>query len=197
MKTIFATIALTVFLPVYCLASGWHDYELDIGDGYKIYRNNSYDVSVGDNGGIIFSPYDYNKVGPIWNYSTTNNYIFLKTIGLTGRLQNNDSIPHFDLGTENYFIVDKSNNDVIGPLTRSELISNKYFRSSKALEWRHPKNPNILLPLFWDIIFVVISIPLLVYKFPFEAIGVLVCLVAIVFVVMKIYKHVRFRIGQA
>ena len=67
-------------------ASGWNDYELDIGDGYSVFRMNSMDVCIGTKGGsLILYPSDYKHVGPVIDYQMLEKYILTKNAGVNPR----------------------------------------------------------------------------------------------------------------
>ena len=61
---VIASLTILTFLlsTSACIASGWNDYSLGIGDGYNIFRCNSMDVCIGKaDGGLILYPDEYDR----------------------------------------------------------------------------------------------------------------------------------------
>ncbi|MCL4473909.1 MAG: hypothetical protein M1539_02960 [Actinobacteria bacterium] len=118
MKRIAIVLTLLLLAP-FCLATGWNDYTLDIGDGYDVFRANSLDVCIGkSSGSLILCPSNYDNVGPIDQYITTPQHIFTKNLGRKPRnLFEGDTFQDIDSSKTFYFIIYKANDEVIGPLT--------------------------------------------------------------------------------
>jgi hypothetical protein len=162
-----------------CFASGWNDFVLDIGDGYVIFKNNSYDVGVGTSKanvctGIILSPTDYNGVGPVVAYITTDKLILTKNIGAEG-----DYGAYLDTSKNFYFIISKTNNNVTGPLSKTEFDRNPSITALGQLNWKRPLNPHWLWSLGISIIFLLYLIPILTIEYPLVAVPVLLIIIVL------------------
>jgi hypothetical protein len=161
---LLATLCLSVIIPILLFyspsfASGWHDFELDIGDGFSIIRANSLDVVLANSDGIIIhGPYDYEDVGPIIAYSMSGDYIYTKNVGRYKRnLFEGDTFEEVDYGKEFYFIVNKKSESIDGPLTETQFNLMHQELGGFKVKWEKPRNPNFLLPLIGDLMFLVFS----------------------------------------
>ncbi|MHB8858861.1 MAG: hypothetical protein ACYC6Z_05170 [Thermoleophilia bacterium] len=166
MKRIAIVLTLLLLAP-FCLATGWNDYTLDIGDGYDVFRANSLDVCIGkSSGSLILCPSNYDNVGPIDQYITTPQHIFTKNLGRKPRnLFEGDTFQDIDSSKTFYFIISKANDEVIGPLTEDEFARRPEVTDLERLNWQTPHNPNFLLPILGSLMFLAISIPILAIKF--------------------------------
>lgn len=166
MKIIVAMVVI-LFVSITCFATGWHDYELDIGDGYRIFRYNSIDVCIGKVGGsLILLPRNYADLGPVVGYFTTQKFIFTKNIGRKDRnLFKGDTFQDLDTTREFYFIITKHSDKIIGPLAESDFVGHPHVSGSGPIEWQVPRNPNLVRPLLGDLMFLAIAIPILAVKY--------------------------------
>ena len=94
--------AIVAYLASAVQASSWNDYKLAIDPAYNIYRNNSLDVCLGRNSGLlIYVPDDHPQSSPIVDYSVTPTHIFLRTLGRSPRnLFEGDTFEEVDLSKE-------------------------------------------------------------------------------------------------
>lgn len=154
MKLKLALIVL-LLMSSCCFATGWHDYRLDIGDGYIIFRANALDVGLSKRGGsIIVSPTDYDGVGPIVSYANKEKFVFTRNIGTKDRhLVAGDPFQDLDHTNEFYFIVSKEDDEVIGPLSETDFVNHPNVLSVNAIDWHVPKNPNFWTPLGGNLLF--------------------------------------------
>lgn len=131
-------------LPVHLEASGWNDFTLSIDPNYQIVRCNSFDIGLSDASGlVIYSPRAGDKTGPVTGYVVTDTYVFLRTTGQTPRNAfPGDEYVDADLSQEFFFIVDKSNNDLRGPLTLKDFSDDPIASSVAHVEWVLPENPH-------------------------------------------------------
>jgi hypothetical protein len=162
-----------------CLATGWNDFVRDIGDGYVIFKNNSYDVGVGTGKTnvctrIILSPTDYNGVGPVVAYITTDKLILTRNIGAEGNYGE-----HLDITKNFYFIISKIDNHVTGPLSETEFDRNPSITALGPLNWKKPLNPHWLWSLGMSIIFLLYAIPILAVMYPFVSVPILLISIAL------------------
>lgn len=147
-------LALMIFASGSIFASGWNDYEADIGSGFTIERMNSFQVCIGLTGGnLLLCPEEGGKFGPVENYAFTASHLLVKTLGVMPHPKN-PTMPTGDPSKEFYFLVEKQTNKVTGPLSKEEFIANKLVPSN--INWESPSNPNILLPLFGSLMFLAI-----------------------------------------
>lgn len=168
-------IALLFVTALLC-GSGWNDYALDIGGGYQIVRANSFDVSLCNDRREVIGPWSYRGIGPLYEYSQVEGYIFTKHYGATTRDEPGAaagwSIRDLDRSTTHYFLLRKSDGYIDGPLTKEQFDQNLKSLNLVVNKWNTPRNPNILLPLIGSLWFIVVSIPFLVIKYPFYALFV-------------------------
>ncbi|MFP6616212.1 MAG: hypothetical protein VCB26_07395 [Candidatus Hydrogenedentota bacterium] len=128
-KTVSLIAALTISGS--CVATGWHDFALDIGDGYAIHRNNSTEVVVGKrDGGIVLFPEDYG-VSRVEEYIVTDEHIFTRH----GRGD----------AEKRFFVITKENDEVAGPLSEHEFGKRSEVNILGSLRWQTPVNRNRLL----------------------------------------------------
>ena len=163
MAKLLATLCAFLSPAFACLASGWNDYILDIGDGYKIVRASSFEVCLDKGGPIhpeIFS-------GPLCRYITTPKYIFT---------MNRDISP---LNRESYFVVTKGPDEVVGPLSSADFAKRPEVASLGPLDWKSPRNPNFWAPLLGSLLFLVLAIPILAIKFFWIVIPVVVAILVL------------------
>jgi hypothetical protein len=152
-------------LPSVCLASGWNDYELDIGDGYRIVKCNSLEVILTrKDGPILIMPRPNDSVGPIAGYCVTAGRIFTKNHGRTCRFQG-DPGRDIDTTTQFYFIVSKADDKVTGPLSEAEFARHSAVVRTGTIDWKRPRNPNILLPLAGSLFFLTFALPFLAIRY--------------------------------
>jgi len=135
---------LFVFYPVSSQAAGMSDYILNITSGHKIVHNNSFDIGLVDNEGeYIYSPERGDKTGPISGYIVVPECIFLRTTGQKlSKTRNGGQLEEPDLSTEWFFIVERSDNSLDGPLTLEEFNSDANVASLSKYEWTVPRDPN-------------------------------------------------------
>jgi len=166
MKRVTAILAVLLSASV-CLASGWNDFTLDIGDGYTVVRCNSMDVCIGKSDhSLILYPRNHDKVGPVVRYISTPNYILTKNLGRTPRnLFEGDTFQNVDPSQEHFFVIVKANDEVLGPFSEEDFSKRPEVASLGKLDWQIPKNPNFWLPLFGSLMFLAIAIPILAIKF--------------------------------
>lgn len=166
MKQTLSTLVLIFFTSI-GFASGWNDFTLDIGDGYNIVRCNSMDVCIGKaDMSLILYPEKYSNVGPVVYYFTTPKFIFTKNLGRKPRnLFQGDTFEDIDSSQEFFFIISKGTDEIAGPLSASQFAGRPEVADIASLNWQAPKNPNIAIPLFGSLMFLVISVPILAIKF--------------------------------
>jgi hypothetical protein len=154
-----------------CLAAGWNDFALDIGEGYTINKCNSFDINLAKDNIIILHPHDFNDLGPINRYSVTKDHIFTKNLGRKQRnLFKGDRFEDIDPLKNFYFIINKKAGQVTGPFSESEFVNHSSVIKSGPINWKRPKNPNFILSLlgammtltFFAIYYWWITIPFLI-----------------------------------
>lgn len=167
--------ALLLLFSIHGHASGWHDFELDIGDGYSIFRANAFDISLSRKGQIIVSHYDFNDIGPIVGYSKDSAHILLKAAGWKPRnLFPNDDFREIDSSKSFYFVVRVQDGKVEGPLSEQEFGKSPAVVATGRFEWTKPKNPNVLLPVLGTLFFILLSIPILYVQYWYISIPITV-----------------------
>ena len=117
------------------------DYSLSLGKGYRFVRCNSVETVIEDSSGaIVFSPMDYQGIGPITHYCFTDNLLILKTAGREIRNSAVFEKPDFD---KTYYFSIPSMGKVSGPFSKSDVERHLNLESVDVLPW---KKPRITLP---------------------------------------------------
>ncbi len=129
---------------------GWNDYRRDIGDGYRIYRCNSYDIgiskydiSISKYSGSVLTGADRNGlIGPLQEYAVTDDYIFAWHCGVNGW--------DLDQTKEYCYVIEKATSWVIGPISREEFDRRPEVIAASPIKWEIPTHPQpwSLLPLY-------------------------------------------------
>ncbi len=180
---------MVIFLSTCSIAfgSGWHDYQMEIGDGYSLFRNNSMDVGIGkkDNSIILF-PMDYEGIGPVTSYQISVAYILTKNKGRKDRnLFEGDTSEEIDNNKDFFFILQKKDNGVFGPYKEIEFEKVAKEKGIEIKEWIIPKNPNYWRPLLGNLMFIALSIPILMIRFFYITIPLLFFIGWIIFNKLK------------
>lgn len=146
-KTCRALLLLCVLLPNLAVASGWNDFTLDIGHGFKVSKSNSFQVclSHASQGFEMICPdLDVGDHGPVVGYLFTDTHLLVRTLGAK---PSGDSSGHFtiDADREYFFILDKKAHyphtyQPLGPLGRAEFVSHPAVPLD--VDWERPINPN-------------------------------------------------------
>ncbi len=175
MNRILAILAL-MFLAGSAHASGWNDYSLDIGDGYKVFRADSMQVCIVRTADsiVILDPMSYPEVGPVVAYDMKKDFILTKNAGRGRRNQfKGDTFDDVDYKRDWYFLIPKANNEPLGPYTKETFMRVLKEKGIEDVEWVEPQNPNFWTPLlgglmflmFYAMIFITVEIPFLAIKF--------------------------------
>lgn len=147
-------LILLILLPITSFATGWNDYKHEIGDGFKIIRFNSIQVMLYDKkdwSSVIPTHEHGDNVGPITHYFSAVDNLYIKTTGLIIKKTEDGreyKVPNYS--EIFYFIVNKSNSAVKGPLIQAEFKA--LIESNIDINWETPSNPNILMPIFGAIL---------------------------------------------
>lgn len=176
-----------------CLASGWHDYTLDIGDGYIVFRANSMDVCIGRAGGsLILCPRDHDKVGPVVNYINTPDYILTMNLGRTPRnLFAGDTLEDVDSSQVLFFVIVKANDEVRGPFLADEFSQRTEVIGLGQLDWQTPENPDFWTPLLGNLMFLAFIIRILAIEFFWITIPLIVAMALLIRSVIKKRRKTR------
>lgn len=189
-------ILLCFLVPIFGLqAAGWHDYQLDIGDDYLVYRNNSFDIGIGKTSGkIILTPYSFRKVGPLVEFATTSEFILTKNLGKTLRPGQDSYTPgRVNPSQTWYFIIPKSTGVPAGPYSEFEFTRTLNETGVRDYTWKNPRNPNPDRALMGSLIFMISSLAFL----RVVGIPILLPIVAILFVGwVVVYFRIRKKQNQ-
>jgi hypothetical protein len=140
-------------------ASGWTDYQRDIGDDYTIFRANSMDVCIGRTGGAtILFPRDYPGVGPVEGFQMLPDHILAKTAGRT-------AAGDYDGTSRWFFIIPKSTDEPVGPLSAAQFSTELKSRGITSGSWVRPSNPNFFRPLLGGLMFLGMALLILAEKY--------------------------------
>lgn len=130
-------IVILLLFPVGGMAAPWSNYDLAIGDGYSILKDMD-DSICRDGHGVVFSPGDYPGVSSgIEMYSATASYIFL---------QGRRNASQGQVARKAFFVLVKTDDLVIGPLSPDEFDSHPVVRTAGDLAWIEPKHPHAWRP---------------------------------------------------
>lgn len=151
------------------LATGWNDYVLPISPEHAICRANSLDVMLCRDTSIILSPDSYPDLGPIVAFHVGKTHIFTRHIGAKPRNEfPGDTYKELDYSREFFFVVDRQTDSVSGPYAEAQFQVNPHVVQAVPIQWESPSNPNVVLPLFGSLMFllfaaIILGSPLLVF----------------------------------
>jgi hypothetical protein len=128
-----------LLMPLFCLfivSCGGSDYEKDIGDGYMVYRASSLDIILGKNGYGVLSPDRYDEVGPLFGVQNLKDIIVAKAYGKTLR-KSYEGDKNFvkDTTKKYWFILEKKDDNITGPLTKDEFTKEVKLRNETLEKW--------------------------------------------------------------
>ena len=124
-------------------ATGWTDFKLDVGDGYSIYKASSMDVCLSKPYGPGVCGSKESGVGPVSKYINAPGYILTRNLGrMKVTNDNGDEYEQVDTSKQYYFVVNKTTDEVKGPLSESEFLARPEIVALAPLDWQHPTNPN-------------------------------------------------------
>lgn len=124
-------LAVLLFLgPSFGIASGWNDFEREIGFGFRIWKTDSFSVCLSFEAysAIVCGDKDTGDYGPISGYVFTDTHLLVRTTGT--KPGPNPGIKFTaDWDREYFFIIEKRINNPlfyspIGPLEREEFHAN-------------------------------------------------------------------------
>jgi hypothetical protein len=121
-------------------AYGLSDYTIRIDGDYEITHFNNIQIELwrGDSRPII-STSDYADVGPIVQYAVTKTHIFTRHAGRRPAQRfPGDTFEEVDDFREFFFIVTKSNDSVIGPLSDAQFHAAPPVTRAGEVRWRDP-----------------------------------------------------------
>jgi hypothetical protein len=126
-----------------CLGSGLNDFELDLGDGYKLVRCNPASSSICDSNGTVLCPgADDRDVGPVVGYIVTQEHIIAKAWGRPLQVHfEGDKHDRPVSSHEFFYIIAKGPNQVVGPLTGQDFAKRPEVVELKPLDWKTPEDP--------------------------------------------------------
>jgi hypothetical protein len=136
----FLALLASIAASQNAFASGWNDYQLDIGDGFRIVRCNSLDVCLADStGSVLYAPDSFESTGPINGYYITPTAILLRTYGRAPRNHfPGDTFENVDTSRQFYLAYDRLSKKLSRPTnTPSDLNA-----LHGTLHWTAPSNPN-------------------------------------------------------
>jgi len=165
-RTVLAILfAILILRPDPTQAAGMSDYWLEISPGYNIVRANGFDIGLGDAEGFdIYSPDRGGLSGPVSGYIVAPRHIFLRTTGQKARNKfPGDDFALADPSVEYFFVVDRSDNALRGPLTLDEFNADPNVASLSSVDWKIPANPysGRMFWLFCVIMFLYLALPII------------------------------------
>jgi len=149
MRTRFAGTIILLFLqPVCCLATGWTDYEIDLGDGYSLVRGNSTDIFITRGDYVVFPESHGQDIGIIVRYAITDRYIFLENVGTKRRETSGGNwFLEPDPSRRFFYILAKRSNEIFGPFSHTELERQLTAIGVSSLSWKERRNPHPWVPM--------------------------------------------------
>ncbi len=149
------TFALLGFLSSGVSASGWNDFNVDIGQGFEISKTSALQVCIGKtNGALLVCPFKGDEFGPVSGYAFTKDNLLVKTYGAMPHPKAPEILTS-DKEKDFYFLINKRSYEVIGPITSDQFYSR--LEVPAQVVWERPENPNILGPVFGTLLFLVIA----------------------------------------
>jgi hypothetical protein len=140
---------LLALWPSLGLATGWNDFEREIGHGFRIWKTDSFHVclSFGNRSAIVCGDRKKGNYGPISGYAFTDKHLLVRTAG--AKPSGNSAFEFTtDTDREYFFIVSKkiSNSHLyspIGPLDRDAFHANSAVPAQ--IQWQYPTRDDISL----------------------------------------------------
>lgn len=140
---ILATAIALLWIPNQLYAFG--DYRLKIDDDYAITRANELQVSLSriSTHDLVYYCDMFPATGPIDCYKVTPTHIFLWVYGRKPRNHfPGDKFEDVDWSNKSYLILDKSNQQLIGPLNQADFQAHPIVQSFGKFSWIEARNPD-------------------------------------------------------
>lgn len=118
----FSSILAVLLFATAALGSGWNDFVQQLGSDYSIFRASSQDIGLAHNGFVLTGK------DTLIEFVETPTHILTKHIRADGTLS--------------YYVVQKTPENVVGPLTEAAFTANGAVMSSGNLAWQRPTNPH-------------------------------------------------------
>lgn len=123
-------------------ASGWNDFEKDIGHGFRIWKTDSFNVCLSRPGysAIVCGDRDKGDYGPITGYCFTDQHLLVRTMG--AKPSDTPDAPYTrDPDRQYFFIVDRQIADPygyvpVGPLDLAQFQANPVVPAD--IPWQRP-----------------------------------------------------------
>jgi len=123
------------------IASGWNDFERDIGHGYRLSKTDSFYVCIYQlNSGVgVCGDKRKGDYGPVSGYFFTDKHLLVRTHG--AKPQENSEYFETDIDREHFFIIkrklpSRGRHSAIGPLDRDEFYNNPVVPAD--IQWELP-----------------------------------------------------------
>jgi hypothetical protein len=188
---IFVLLLSLAMLPSLLHAQAWYDFEMDLGDGFKLVRANPVDVAIYDALGISkkqISPWEFEGIGPVVAYAITDKFIFSQNAGaVTAKDAQHAAgyrIESVDTSQRFYFAFDKLSRSLIGPMSQVEFIEAYEAKAGKQIPWTPVRNPNILLPLVGTLAFLYFW----AMYHPLRALVVVIIAISLIVILLRLGK---------
>lgn len=176
--------------PSLAWATGWHDFELELDDGYAIVRANVFDVMLTHDKAILISHHDFPQIGPITQYAQQGHTLFVRAAGWRARhLFEGDTFKEMDLTQHFYFVVTGEPPSIEGPLNDTAFNAHQLVVASAPIRWLRPKNPQFWRPLLGTLAFVALAIPMLYVKYALVTVPVTLLLIGLLIMRRKARKR--------
>lgn len=139
---------VTTFLFATTQLYAFGDYSLKIDDEYEISRANDLQVSLQYTGkhDLVYYHDMFPTTGPIYSYKVTPKHIFLWVYGRKPRnLFPGDKYEDVDPSNQSYLILDKSNQQLVGPLNLADFQAHPIVQSFGDFSWIKTRNPELFV----------------------------------------------------
>lgn len=138
------------------------DFSLKIDDDYEISCANDLQVGLQYTGqhSLVYYHDMFPATGPIYSYKVTPKHIFLWVYGR--KLRNRfpgDKYEDIDPSNQSYLILDKSNQQLIGPLNLTDFQAHPIVQSFGEFSWIEARNPDPFVRII-SLIYMLLSPPI-------------------------------------
>lgn len=122
----FILLAFLASQPVNAINLEWDSYRVPIDSDYSLVKIDSVDIFLSRRQGSrltpVVMPMDFQGLGPMNALAVTDRYLFARHYGKQQRnLLEGDDLLVVDESRQYWFIINKINNDIAGPLTMQQL----------------------------------------------------------------------------
>ena len=127
-------VVLLILFLSQCFATGWNDYEINLKNGYSIFRSNSQDIQLAKTNGehLIYSKLPF-RVGNLMKYFIVDDYIF--TINKKMAIEENLSFNSLQKSNKVFCIINVKSSKIEIFEERNKFDAKIKYISDKKIKW--------------------------------------------------------------